>query len=280
MNDNFYKSLFVVFGAGAMTLGVGCFGSDSNDDGGSGGSSGSAGSGAGTAGSGGAPAGGVVIMPDASGWVDAMAEGNTFGVQGAWYPYGDAYGEAKCMTVGMHTEAECSKIDTPNPDVMGFENVGGKMCTSGTVAKVINGPGTVMMPDYSNIWGAGIGLDLNATGGDNSVKSVFNFTEKGITGISFEIDTPPLVGLRVEFPMPATEGHADGSNYWGAGMTFPPSPVVAGVNVVKWGEVQGPRGAIAFDPSQVLSIQFHVPAGTAATGTFNYCISNLTFLTN
>jgi hypothetical protein len=280
MNDNFYKSLFVVFGAGAMTLGVGCFGSDGND--GSGGSSGSAGSAgsAGSSGSGGAPAGGVVIMPDPTGWVDGMAEGNTFGVQGAWYPYGDAYGEAKCMTVGMHTAAECSTITTPDPLVMGFANTAGKMCTAGTVAQVINGPGTVMMPDYSNIWGAGIGLDLNATGGDNSVKSVFDFTAKGITGISFEIDTVPLPGLRVEFPMPATEGHADGSNYWGAAMTFPPSPVVPGVNVVKWAEVQGPRGAIAFDASQVLSIQFHVPASAAASGTFNYCISNLTFLTN
>jgi hypothetical protein len=208
-------------------------------------------------------------------------ETNSAMVQGAWYPYGDAYGEAKCLTVGMHTADECSTITAPDPLVASFPNEGGKMCTAGTVARVINGPEpSGMMPDYSNIWGAGIGLDLASTGGDNPMKTPFNFTAAGITGISFEIDMVPLPGLRVEFPMPATEGHADGSNYWGAAMTFPPSPVVAGVNVVKWNEVMGPRGAIPFDPTQVLSIQFHVPASAAASGTFQYCISNLTLLTN
>jgi hypothetical protein len=277
MNDPIYKSLFVVFTAGAMTLGVGCFGSDGND--GSGGSSGSGGSaGSGTSGSGGAAPG--VIMPDATGWVDAAAEGNTYGVQGAWYPYGDAYGDAKCPAAGHDPATECAIINMPDPVTpgAGFPNVDGKMCTSGSVAQVIAGADG--MPDYSNIWGAGIGLDLNASGGDNSVKSVFDFTAKGVTGISFEIDNVPLPGLRVEFPMPATEGHPDGSNYWGATMSYPNSPVTAGVNVIKWADVKAPRGAIPFDASQVLSIQFHVPSNASGAGTFNYCISNLTFLTN
>ena len=276
MNDPISKSLVVVFTAGAMTLGVGCFGSDGNDgSGGAGGSGGSAGSGAGTGGG-----GANVIIPDATGWVDGAAEGNTFGVQGAWYPYGDAYGDAKCVAAGHDPATECAIILTPDPNTPGFPNENGKMCTSGSVAQVIDVPGMPMTPDYSNIWGAGIGLDLNATGGDNSVKSVFDFTAKGITGISFEIDTVPLPGLRVEFPMPATEGHADGSDYWGASMNYPNSPVMPGVNVVKWADVKAPRGAIPFDPSQVLSIQFHVPSSASGAGTFNYCISNLTFLTN
>jgi hypothetical protein len=54
-------------------------------------------------------------VPDRTGWVDLMAEGNTVGVQGAWYPYGDAYGVAKCTSVGMHLAAECSSITTNRP---------------------------------------------------------------------------------------------------------------------------------------------------------------------
>jgi hypothetical protein len=273
MNDPIYKSLFAVFTAGAMTLGVGCFGSDGND--GSGGSGGSGGS-AGTSGSGGAAPG--VIIPDATGWVDGEADGNIYGVQGAWYPYGDAYGDAKCLAAG-HPATACAVILQPDPAAMSFPNENGKMCTSGSVAQVINNP-TTMMPDYSNIWGAGIGLDLNAIGGDNPVKMVFDFVAKGITGISFEIDNVPLPGLRVEFPMPATNGHADGSNYWGATMNYPNSPVTPGVNVIRWADVKAPRGAIPFDASQVESIQFHVPSNTSGAGMFNYCISNLTFLTD
>lgn len=278
MNDPIIKSLYVVFTAGAMTLGAGCFGSDGNDDKGSGGSSGSAGT-AGTAGTGGGSANGVVIIPDETGWVDIDAEWNEIDVQGAWYPYGDAYGDASCTANGHPREA-CAVIDSPDPALMSFPNTGGKMCTSGSVTKVIDIPGMPGSPDYSNIWGAGIGLDLNATPGDNSVKSPFDFTAHGFTGISFEIDTVPVPGLRVEFPMPATEGHADGSNYWGATMSFPPSPVKPGLNVVRWSDIKGPRGAVEFDPSQVLSIQFHVPSSTGGAGTFSYCISNLTFITN
>lgn len=274
MNDPILKSLFVVFSAGAMTLGVGCFGSDGNDDDGTGGTGGTAG----TAGTGGGSGNGILILPDETGWVDKEAEWNLIDVQGAWYPYGDAYGEAKCLAAG-HAATECAIINAPDPAVPGFPNENGKMCTSGSVAQVISVVGGTD-PDYSNIWGAGIGLDLNATGGDNSTKEVFDFTAHGITGISFEIDNVPLPGLRVEFPMPATEGHPDGSDYWGASMNYPNSPVMAGVNIVKWADIKAPRGAVPFDASQVLSIQFHVPSNMSGAGTFNYCISNLTFLTN
>lgn len=277
MNDPIIKSLFVVLTAGSMTLGVGCFGSDGGDDDASGGTGGSAGS----AGTGGGSANGVVILPDETGWVDGMAEWNTIGVQGAWYPYGDAYGvEKKCVTAGHDAATECAIITTPDPAAMSFPNTGGKMCTSGSVAKVIDVPGMAGTPDYSNIWGAGIGLDLNATPGDNATKSPFDFVAHGFTGIYFEIDMVPLPGLRVEFPMPATEGHADGSDYWGASMNYPNSPVMAGGNTIKWADIKAPRGAIPFDATQVLSIQFHVPSSTAGAGTFSYCISNLTFITN
>src|SRR5688572_3737793 len=83
-------------------------GDDDSDE--SGGSAGSAGSGkGGTAGSGtGGTSGGsgdnVVLQPDGTGWMDRMStDWNSLEINGAWYPYGDQYGDAKCTVVGMHT---------------------------------------------------------------------------------------------------------------------------------------------------------------------------------
>jgi hypothetical protein len=254
---------------------------------GGGGSGGSAGAGS-----------GVAVVPDRSGWVDRMAEGNTVGVQGAWYPYGDRYGVAKCTAVGLHQAAECSTVTSPDPLVDGFPNEGGTMCTEGETAVVLPcGPGvpgcTAGSPDYSNMWGAGIGLDLNADGGDGGAKHAWNATEHGVTGIAFELDAIPAIGLRVEFPivLPAsghdagmgpatTEDHPDGSPYWGATSSFPPSPVRLGRNEVRFSAVTGPRPSYTFDPTKLLAIQFHVPAVTVGTtrAAYRFCIKNLTFL--
>lgn len=270
MNESLKLSFSYLFGL-ALVIPLSACGGSEDDPGG------------GTGGGGGTTTGNVMLVPDETGWIDAMAANNTIGVQGAWYPYGDAYGDpacggAKCLAVGMHTAAECSVITNPDPALMSFPNTGGMMCTSGTIAQVIAGPDG--MPDYSNIWGAGIGVDLAgmAGAGECDPKPVWDAIAHGVTGISFKIDMVPLTGLRVEFPMPATEGHTDGSDYWGATMNYPPSPVMAGVNVVKWDQVTGPRG-IPFDPTQMLAVQFHAPAATSAAGTYSFCISELTFLT-
>jgi len=239
----------------------------------------------GTGGTGGTAAG-VTLVPSDTGWIDKTDVGNTVMVQGAWYPYGDSYGDAKCTSAqfGKHAPAECSVITMPDPSMMGFPNTAGKMCTSGTAAKVLDIVGMTGMPDYSNMWGAGIRLDLNASGGDNSIKSPYNAMAAGVTGISFKIDSVPLGGgLRVEFPMPITENSTAGSDYWGADSMYPASPVQAGMtNVIHWTDVKSPAAAtaspIAFDPTQILSIQFHVPSGTASATPYMFCISELTFL--
>ncbi len=254
-------------------------------------------SGTGGTGAGGSPGGGgqtgssvgVLIMPDASGWVMADPTTNaTKGIQGAWYGYGDHYGmtgapPGDCETKGGHPGTACSVITKPTLPApaagaadAGFANVGGKMCTEGTGAMVIMG--TNGMPDYSNIWGAGIALDLNNTGGANSVKSPYNAIMNGVTGFSFEMETPPLNSLRVEFP---TQGVTNAA-FW-AGNIDQPSPVVAGLNVIKWADVKGPfydAAAPPFDPTKIMSIQFHVFTGTGGVKPFKYCVSNLKALTN
>jgi hypothetical protein len=239
---------------------------------------------------GGSSKSGVTLVPDETGWMDPMAEGNTIGVQGAWYPYGDQYGVAKCTGVGMHLPTECSTITSPDPLLEGFPNVDGEMCTSGETAVVLpcgaGVPGcTEGNPDYSNMWGAGIGLDLNAEGGDGGAKSPWNPDEHGVVGIAFDIDQVPARGLRVELPIvledqTTTEDHADGSPYWGATSSYPPSPIVVGHNELSFAAVLPPRTSYTFDRTKILAIQFHVPAVTSGTtrGAYSFCIKNLTFL--
>ena len=259
---------------------------------GSGGSSGSPVDGGGTSGEGGVR-GNVTLVPNGVGWIDRMDDGNAVGVQGAWYPYGDKYGVAKCTTVGMHAPDECSTIFSPDPLVTGFENEGGVMCTRGETTVVLSclpdvpncPPGT---PDYSNMWGAGIGLDLNAEGATDAgpgAKHPYDPDEHGVVGIAFDIDQVPLPKLRVEFPIvlpdgTSTEDHPDGSPYWGATSDYPPSNVAVGHNEFRWDEVATPRTNYIFDPTKILAIQFHVPAVTSGTtrGAYEFCISNLTFL--
>jgi hypothetical protein len=264
----------------------------SNATGGTGNTGGTNASG-GTSDAGGTP-GAVRLVPNALGWIDAMDEGNTVGVQGAWYPYGDQYGVAKCTMVGMHAPAECSTISDPDPLVPGFPNEGGEMCTTGETAVVLPcGAGVPLcdpgMPDYSNMWGAGIGLDLNAEGATDAgpgMKFPYDPEAHDVVGIAFEIDQVPLSQLRVEFPMvlpdgTSTEDHPDGSPYWEADSNYSASPVEPGRNVVRFDDVRPPRENYEFDRTKILSVQFHVPAITSGTarGAYTFCIKNLEFLT-
>ncbi len=282
-----------LFGVLVLFLASGCSGDPPSQ--GNQGASGSSGSGA-TGGSGGSggPSGNGALVPDESGWVDGADPNNTVGVQGAWYAYGDKYGVAKCTNVGLHAPEECSSISSPNPLVSGFPNEGGVMCTTGETCVVLNcGPGIPACaegtPDYSNMWGAGIGLDLNAEGATDAgpgAKFPYNPDDHGVIGVAFDIDRVPLGTLRVEFPIElpdgsTTEDHVDGSPYWEANDRYPPSPVQVGRNEFRWADVRAPRTTYAFDHTKILAIQFHVPAVTSGTSRspYEFCISNLTFLT-
>jgi hypothetical protein len=231
---------------------------------------------------------GVVLTPDPTGWI--MGKNTTTkSIQGAWYAYGDHYGaggaspgDCDSPTKGMHPISDCSLILTPEmppQPLVGFANDNGKMCTSGTLAAVVNG--TDGTPDFVNVWGAGIGLDLNSSGGDQAVKSPYDALANGITGFSFNIDTPPDGALRVEFPT-ATETL---DPFWdGAAMVA--SPVVAGTNVVRWADVNGPYYQTTpppppmLDATTILSIKFHVFPNISGPVSYSFCVSNLTALTN
>lgn len=307
LGDNW---LLVLCGAAAL---AGCGSSTVNHMTGSGGTTASGGSdGSGSGGSGMPTFTQVTLMPDDTGWVDAMADGNTVGVQGSWYPYGDQYGKIcsdaklsgmKCNdpNAGNHPADQCSVITTPDPTMMSFPNTGGKMCTSGTIAKIPNVIGGTS-PDYSNVWGAGIGLDIAAAMAADAcdTKGTFNAKDKHVVGIQFDIDTVPPAGLRVEFPTPTTDGTQNGSAYWGADKGFSTASgkyVKQGTNTIYWDPksllgldpdatmpmtepvvVPGTTPGMALDQTAIESIQFHVPATMTASSDYSFCISNLKML--
>jgi hypothetical protein len=220
----------------------------------------------------------VPISPDPNGFVGASS--NSTGIQGSWYAYGDGWGAnaappGDCETKGMHTASECSSITFPPPAVEsegGFvatfpQTTPGVMCLSGTAAKVL---GT----DYSDMFGIGIGLDLNNAGG---MKMPFNATMANVVGFSFNIaGIPAGVSVSVELPIPATDPSGDSwhvvvssnGNYtidWAASpQSLTPSFTMA----------MEP----AFDPTQIESIQFHIATNTAAAitlpGSPQMCVSN------
>lgn len=280
-------------------------------DAGEGGAGGTAGAGTGTGGAAGAGAGsGYLIMPDAAGRIAGSS--NPIGVQGLWYATGDQYGvPGKCVTVGLHPAGDCSEIHTPSPPLLGtpfspagFPNTGGVMCTSGETAVVqpcMAGVTTEGCPtnDYANMWGAAIGFDVNALSADEGgARSTWDPLARGIIGFSFHLDEVPVATkLRVEVLVLLTDAeaaavglpqgaisdeHPDRSPYWGATATFPPSPVRVGTNRVLWNDIIHPTGGIRFDPSRMVGIGFHTPAvarGSSAKGLFDYCVSDVTFLT-
>jgi hypothetical protein len=232
-------------------------------------------------------------MPDANGYVSLGS--NNIGIQGAWYAYGDDWGitgapPGNCEKA-LHPPTACSQITSPPPAMPdagdgggggGFPNTNGMMCLSGTAAKVIGTP-----PDYSNIFGIGIGLDFNNVMG---VKSPWDSTGAKtmgpkVIGFSFTITGFPTGAVvRVEFPTPITDPTGDSyqltiskDGTYRADLTT----MMSDPNYLKPAfNAPADAGMLKWDPTQVESIQFHVVTDTTAShAVMNFCVSNLTAIT-
>jgi hypothetical protein len=230
----------------------------------------------------------VPIVPDATGWISGSS--NSLGIQGPWYAYGDGYGSdgarlnGSCQTAG-HADAECSVITAPVP-AQPFANSGGVMCTSGTSKVILTvgdkpvtdpSPTAIDPPDYSHMWGDGIGFNL-ADPGTGGPTGIFNASAKKVIGVSFDINNVPP-GLRVEFPTPTSDASTLGSDYWGATASYPPSPVVAGTNVILFSAVASPEATpVPLDTTILEAVQFLVPSNIGADQPFSYCVSNVKFV--
>lgn len=219
--------------------------------------------------------GSVPLQPDASGRIDA--DSNSLSVEGQWRVFADSYGPngrppGVCQAAG-YLDSECSLATAPDSTALGFPNAGGVLCTEGSTAQVLYVNGS---PDYAHMWGIGIGVSLAEPEG--AARGVFDASARRVAGISFDIDNVPSAGLRVLVDTPS-DPETLGPSYWGAAEFFPPSPVVAGTNLVPFDEVVSPEAAPrALDTTQLLSIGFLVPANEFTRTSFGYCISHLELL--
>jgi len=221
----------------------------------------------------------VPLSVDASGQVTSSAE---FGVSGPFYRYSDGAGtdgstaEGDCEVAG-HSSAECAQVVTPPykaPGVIDW-TVGGLMCTSGTVERVLQGVGTGTL-DYAHMWGAGIGFNFSSLG------PAYDASAHGVIGIAFDLDESPSASfdLRVELPTTST---VDEPRAWKPGASpvqSYSSPVQVGHNVVLFQDaVPLPFYAdqSAFDPTHILAVQFHVPAASVPVD-YAFCIRNLSLV--
>ena len=246
----------------------------------------------------------IPLVPDETGWIQLGSTCDSIGVQGGWFAFADSYGDATCTLRGKHMGSECARVNTPNLHAESFPNQSGEMHTAGVAEQVlpcVAGITTAGCPDHdwANMWGAGIGFDLNhAPPSDvELVRQPWNATHVLATGIEFTLDSETLPGLRVEFPMTLTDAECDaaspplphgsttddhtaGAPYWGAQArgdgVYPPSPIVLGVNQIRWEDVQAPKlGTYTFDPSRLLGVRFHVPTSSATSAPYDFTISDV-----
>jgi hypothetical protein len=144
---------------------------------------------------------GILLTPNSIGFYDGT---NLAGVVGAWYAFGDYSdggdvlampGMGSCPKAGF-AMTQCSTVTTPTVGKPFVPDSSGKgMCTPGTAAMVVGLDGGA--PDYTDIWGTGIGFDLNNLGdpdGGVRLKGQYDTPAHGVTGIAFDIDTVPVGG--------------------------------------------------------------------------------------
>jgi hypothetical protein len=250
-----------------------------------------------TTGTGGSDGSGSFPLPSTS---TGFVNDTSTGIVGAWFAYGDGVGsnagvgdagtdnsDSDCVAKGGFTPDQCSQIMTPTPG-MPFppsDAAISKQCTAGTAAVVLNKNGN---PDYSDLWGAGIGLDFANPGGDAGPAGYADLG--GYAGIEFDFsaDVLPTNAMRVNFPFKTM--HGTDSPYWmgAAMMSSPLTGTTAAPQHVKitWGDVGGPfyltqqTPAVdvtqyPFDPKNVQAIQFQVFTNTKTTTPYSFCVANL-----
>jgi hypothetical protein len=228
-----------------------------------------------SAGSSGAP--GTTTIPDASevaltldenGWLGAAG----FGVSGPLYVFSDGFGPdgpsaAGACELAGHAASECAILTSTASGPPGF------FCARGTVERLLDVVGSPGTPDYGAMYGAGIAFNFfeGAAG-----RLPYDASAHGVVGVAFEIDQVPPRGLRVELLAARTPNEPAA---WKPNQSYV-SPLRVGRNVVLFEEATPLpfySDQSALDPTQILSVQFHVPT-TSVAAEFDFCIRNLSLV--
>jgi hypothetical protein len=213
----------------------------------------------------------VPLTPNSEG----LVSGNAVGIQGSWYAYGDCWGLGRppgaCEQKGGFPSDECSSIVLPKPGLSFPESPSGAFCLTGKAAAAIDSP-----LGYANIFGIGIGVDFNDSGG---MRMPYDAPSYNVIGLQFDITgVPTATGgvVRVELPTYQTSSLDGAYANWGETLMNPLPNDGKDMQILfaDVGPFPGETPA-KFDQAQLLSIQFLVPSEAIAIPVTNLCVSNL-----
>lgn len=220
------------------------------------------------------PLPGVNLMPNAEGFMETGK--NALGIQGAWYSFG-------CAGAVLEP-VEGTQFNNP-----------GRMCFKGTAPMVTDKDGDGA-PDYSTIWGAGIGFDLcaqsAAEAADAGVTDGGAPTKHPLSSCPYNADlATKMIGVAVrlrgvvnakELRIQFNEGDNVANSYY----IVTPDEVAAGT-VMKV-EFEDPLVKTHYSPklkpgdtdaNNILAIQFMVPTNTAAPVDWDFCVEAIAAIT-
>jgi len=231
---------------------------------------------AGAAGAGAMPGGaGLDIKPNLDGFVSGATNG--IGVQGAFYTAKDP-GTAAVPGSAITPASFATVVPTT-----------GEICVQGTAAKValaaVQPDPLVPAYDYTNYWGAVVGLNLSqpndpVSGMPSMTPVAWNTqtTAGKVTGFSFTLTGPMIpagANLRFKTTFPDATGAASTQQFC---VGFDKLMAVGGTYTVPLStqtlECWNPAGAPFTNPT-LLSLQWQVVTNVMNPVPFNFCVSNV-----
>jgi hypothetical protein len=159
-----------------------------------------------------------------------------------------------------------------------FDEMTVKPCISGTVAQVLPAPDLGDIEGYSTYWGGGIGLNLNESGGDDSVKKPWNATKAAVTGIEFIVSgTAGGADVRLKATVqddPSTEDvNEELENNYCVSVKDELSAGVVQVDLANITQDCWNAGGDPVDPTRLMALQWQIVSSTSTPYTVkNFCI--------
>jgi hypothetical protein len=181
-----------------------------------------------------------------NGWVARMD--NEAGIQGAFYTFNDNEDGGDFVI---------------NPAT--YETAGATICADGTAEAVLN-------MEYAVYWGGAVGFNLNQEEGSDTAMA-YDATANGVTGFGFDISTLP-VGGQLRFNVLVS---GEPENNYCALIT-----ATAG-NEFRWEDLKLSCWAAmptTPDPTKIEAVHWQIVTNENAPYDFNFCVSNITALTN
>jgi len=263
-------------------------GSDPTSSAGSGGGAATAGS----SGTGGASVGGAGGAGGTGGGTDSGGSSGTSGTAGSGgSPIADpcahtgpqtktdltpTNGRVECATNDFGIEGDW-KINSADPALITSAFTGSMVCANGTIAQVVATTTSGGEPDFGRYWGGGIALIMHNEGA-GFLAQPYNATANGLTGISVKITAgakPIPAQMRFKFKMTTSNEsyciEVDGAT---SGQTVTLHTRDAKHNC--W----MPDTTSTLDPTTIENYEVQVVSQTSMAVPFDFCLSEITALTD